>query len=483
MKNKKTIALAMAAVSTMGAVAPVFACTQNEINSGSHTVDLHVANNRDFEAWYLTVYESQSEEFKTKNPVVALTKIENEYVCIIEKSRNNPDKAKDELKKLKNIQTEIKSDLEKTYIAEGKERPVYEMEEEEVPRNTTVGTTPVTVIDYKVTLTSNLPEGTLIDGTEIKTKTFTFEGLRFDNPGLGFDEELPDQNHVFNFAGSDSDRNDNIYFHEYRRLNQVIFELNEAKANNKVIIVRNDIHDRNGVLTTVELNVSLMDGTRVANITINNIPNIAKDGIKVIPGTNDFNNHWAKDTIVDSMLDGVVDIAEEFRPEDSITRAEFAKIMVKRFNIQYENHMIENFTDVKANDWHYKYVTALANHKVNGKPVLEGNGDGTFRPDAPITRQEAAKMIATLLNKGETYIEDKDGNRVHTKVDTTHIFADGKEIAEWADESVKNLNGLKVGDTSIITGYEENGKTYFKPANNINRSEALVMMDRAYQTR
>lgn len=474
MKNKKTIALAMAAASTMGAVVPVFACTPAEIASGSHEVNLHIANDRKFEAWYLTDYEGQSEEFKTENPIVALTKRGNEDVCIIKKSANDSSASKAELEKLENIQTEIKSDLEKTYKSGTEELPVYTMKKEEVKRSTTVGGNPVTVVDYKVTLTSDLKE-------EYQDKTFIFKGLRFANAGLGFDQELSVKNVTFKFGSVDVETPD-IYANDYKRLNQVIFELNEAIANKMIRVVKFDEEVSSGeIVNKTTLRVTLMDGTEIANINIEGIKAIKKDQIKVIPGTNDFNDSWAKDTIVKNMLDGVIDVADNFRPQESITRAEFAKIVVKRFDIEYNNHMIEDFTDVKANDWYYKYVTALANHKVNGKPVLEGNGDGTFRPDAEITRQEAAKMIATLLGKGETYSTDSKGNRVHTKVDTTHLFADGKEIAEWADESVKNLNGIRVGDTSIITGYEENGKAYFKPANDIKRSEALVMMDRAFE--
>ena len=81
-----------------------------------------------------------------------------------------------------------------------------------------------------------------------------------------------------------------------------------------------------------------------------------------------------------------------------------------------------------------------------------------------ITRQEAAKIIARMVK----------GEEVETDADIKTDFADDKEIANWADESVKYLK-----DNNISNGYVENGQTVFKPQANITRAEALVMLLRS----
>ena len=74
---------------------------------------------------------------------------------------------------------------------------------------------------------------------------------------------------------------------------------------------------------------------------------------------------------------------------------------------------------------------------------VTGYEDGTFRPNQPISRQEAAKIIAKLHNKNvDVEIEGQD---------TKTNFKDDADIAIWADESVDALT--KAG---VITGYEDN---------------------------
>lgn len=211
---------------------------------------------------------------------------------------------------------------------------------------------------------------------------------------------------------------------------------------------------------------------------------------------NDFTSHWAQDVIEDAMANGYVDLSEEFRPNDAITRAEFTKIVCTMFGIDTENldEKEETFSDISEDNWYYEYVVALYNEGEVGS-IINGYEDGTFRPNQTITREEAAKVVAQafLVRGGELNLLetiDLDGNislvttsgtitsaEVTTTTNSTIVhldsktsFIDDEEIRAWADGSVSNLQ-----DKNIIEGYEDNT---FRPQNTITRAEALVMLNR-----
>ena len=111
---------------------------------------------------------------------------------------------------------------------------------------------------------------------------------------------------------------------------------------------------------------------------------------------------------------------------------------------------------------------------------MKGDGDGTFRPEDKISRQEVAVVLAKLHNKGidvEQVTTDVNGNRVHK--DTKTNFVDDAKIDIWADESVEYLRNKE-----IAKGYEvSKGKFEYRPVNNMTRAEALTMITRVSTTK
>ena len=203
------------------------------------------------------------------------------------------------------------------------------------------------------------------------------------------------------------------------------------------------------------------------------------DKFTKIATNGDFVGHWAQNQIVDAMIAGQVDVADNYRPQDSITRAEFAKIACTVFGIEVAEGQDEPFHDVNNSDWHHKYVAALYNTKVGGQSVVQGDGEN-FRPNDKITRQEVAVIVSKLVSgeAKETKI-DVNGTKVDKVVKTN--FKDDEAIAAWADQSVKYLNetakytNAKGEQKAIVEG--NNG--LFNPTQAITRAEALVMVQRA----
>ena len=99
------------------------------------------------------------------------------------------------------------------------------------------------------------------------------------------------------------------------------------------------------------------------------------------------------------IISGVGD--NKFEPERSITRAEFTAMAMK-FAVGGEEG--ENiFSDVDENDWFYD---AVVNSIQYG--WIHGYGDGTFRPNNPITRAEVTAIVNNMLGRAadEDFVDE-----------------------------------------------------------------------------
>ena len=83
-----------------------------------------------------------------------------------------------------------------------------------------------------------------------------------------------------------------------------------------------------------------------------------------------------------------------FRPNASITRAEFAKIAVSFFDWA-DVYAVNGFVDVRDSAWYANYVAVAAE-----LGLIEGYGGNVFRPDATITRAEAVVILNSVLGRG-----------------------------------------------------------------------------------
>lgn len=80
----------------------------------------------------------------------------------------------------------------------------------------------------------------------------------------------------------------------------------------------------------------------------------------------------------------------QFAPNRTITRAEFAVIAMRFANLSAD--VTNPFSDVSENDWFYSAVTSAVSYGWIG-----GYSDGTFRPYATITRAEVATIVNRML--------------------------------------------------------------------------------------
>lgn len=170
----------------------------------------------------------------------------------------------------------------------------------------------------------------------------------------------------------------------------------------------------------------------------------------------DIENHWGKSDInylIDNkIMSGYTD--DTFKPDNKITRAEFLKIV----NNVYENEEIKKieFDDVKEKDWFYEDIA-----KAVASGYTEGYTDNTFRPNDPVNRQEASKIIV-MASKLE-------GSKINKRID----FKDKDEINKWAQDFVDIMV-----EKGYIKGYEDNS---FRPKRNLSRAEAAKILSEIKQ--
>lgn len=180
------------------------------------------------------------------------------------------------------------------------------------------------------------------------------------------------------------------------------------------------------------------------------------------------NDRWSHDAIAylvaKNALSGYSD--GSFRPQQAVSRAEFAKIVASAFDYKRqtepsadgeENSDAEpsaTFADVSDGDWFAPYVLGLADAK-----IVSGDNNGAFNPNVGITRQEAAVILYRVLY----------GKNISDTAETgTMTVGDVGEIAEWAYTPVMQL--IRSG---IISGYSDGT---FRPNGNITREETSKMI-------
>ena len=100
---------------------------------------------------------------------------------------------------------------------------------------------------------------------------------------------------------------------------------------------------------------------------------------------------WYLPNINAALKADMIDATENnLRPNDKITRGEFAKMLAA---IDKDNDYVSSFSDIKG----HKYEKEIS--KIDGNKRIEGYQDGTFKPDGFLTRAEAASFLNRMFNR------------------------------------------------------------------------------------
>lgn len=165
----------------------------------------------------------------------------------------------------------------------------------------------------------------------------------------------------------------------------------------------------------------------------------------------DINGHWANNEITKFVNNNYILGYEDntFKPNNSITRAEFVSILNRVFNLTTSSGKVFNDTN---NHWAKQAIDIAV---TNG--VCNGKSNNLFYPNDKLTRQEASVMLSNYLK-----LQD-------TQLDKINSFYDSHTISDWALYSIEGML-----ENGFMNGYPTG---LLKPLNNITRAEAVVLIN------
>ena len=168
----------------------------------------------------------------------------------------------------------------------------------------------------------------------------------------------------------------------------------------------------------------------------------------------DIANHWAEKFITELVAIGAVSgyLDGTFKPDNSITRAEFATMLIKAFQLEPKNGKV--FSDITGH-WAQDNIRIAAAHG-----IVSGYNETSFGPDDLITREQMAVMINKAAN-----LTGGEGK----------TFTDNNLIADWAIAAVAATSAK-----NIFSGYPNNT---FGPRTYANRAEAVTVIVKALNYR
>ena len=165
------------------------------------------------------------------------------------------------------------------------------------------------------------------------------------------------------------------------------------------------------------------------------------------------------------------DQATLFKPEDNLTRAQFAQILlnmagtranetVKGLEYDEKGTFRTDFSDCDDSAWYAKAVAWA-----HATKIVQGYGDtGEYKPDQSISRQE----VATMLSRYEKYVAP--AQYMPGEGTSLSSYLDSFAVDGWAESSVKWAVANKVMGV---------GTNLLNPRNNITRAEVAAMAVRA----
>ena len=146
--------------------------------------------------------------------------------------------------------------------------------------------------------------------------------------------------------------------------------------------------------------------------------------------------------------------ATTFEPNTPLSRAMLVAVLHRLEGSPAAS--VGDFSDVAVGDWYAQAVNWAAS-----VGVVNGFDDGTFQPNAAITREQ----MAAILRNFAAY----KGMDVSTTGDLS-TYTDATSVSDWAKDSVTWAVG-----SGLIGGYED---STLRPQGNTTRAEAAAMLQR-----
>ncbi|WP_307394380.1 immunoglobulin-like domain-containing protein [Bacillus horti] len=178
----------------------------------------------------------------------------------------------------------------------------------------------------------------------------------------------------------------------------------------------------------------------------------------------DIRGHWGESAILEANAQGWLSGYPDgiFQPNDSVSRAEFVRILVQALKLDMGEHFAANADtkldglsaeDRKASSQEdLEALSAAVNHG-----LIQGDREGRLHPRGNLTRAEMTMILYRLYREKEQPVRAVQ-------------YGDARSIPEWAKESVRTISAL-----GIVQG-RSNG--HFSPYDLTTKAEAVTVIHR-----
>lgn len=172
-------------------------------------------------------------------------------------------------------------------------------------------------------------------------------------------------------------------------------------------------------------------------------------------------NFWGRSSIAFVTARGLFKGTDEnsFTPNGTMTRGMFVTVLGRLAEIDTAAYAQSSFSDVSPTLWYGPYVGWASKNGIVG-----GGGDGTFRPNDPVTREQMCAILMRYLQQDE---------RALPTAGEATAFVDGGSISAWARDAVAACQ-----EGGLIQG---TGGGNFQPKSNANRAQVATIFTRLIQ--
>ncbi|WP_274654043.1 S-layer homology domain-containing protein [Paenibacillus humicola] len=260
----------------------------------------------------------------------------------------------------------------------------------------------------------------------------------------------------FNVVAQGSGKEQEVNFGQYVSRQLPLSEtVTDTTYNLTGVMFNPDTNELNFVPTTF----ATEDGKTTATLMRNGNSIYTVVNVKPVSFT-DMVGNWAQKDVTTLASKLIVEGtgANKFEPKRNITRAEFAAMVVRSLGLDASG--TASFKDVASNQWYAGSVAAAAD-----AGIIKGYEDGSFKPNANITRKEVAAMVVRAMAYAgkDVKLSDADVSAALAK------YTDAASLG-WAKAEVAAAikSGIVLGQTSTQVVGDANA----------NRAEAATMIIR-----
>lgn len=202
----------------------------------------------------------------------------------------------------------------------------------------------------------------------------------------------------------------------------------------------------------------------------------------------DIDGHWAEESIKrvseKNIINGYTD--GTFKPDNNVSRAEFAKIVTIAFNLN-DVSSLEEYNDVEISQWYYPYVEKsikyipiyrLPVYYPSMQPYLSTKGK--FLPNNEAVRMHVAEAIVEIV---------KDKEQLEVTIPTVETM--WEEVNQWYKDGYELFvmhDGKPAGNAERMIKYtwlakelglmKGNDDGFFNPYGYLTRAELVTIIDR-----